>query len=140
LPIEDEMRGTARIREKLTRNAQRLLEPGETIQSAFPASTWVPVLRSTLVPLLTKSLRAIVATDKRILICLAGKFRMTQVNEVLAELPRWTTIDTVPQTVKASGQTMTWFRTTSFGETLFISPGFYPDVDFTNVTAPPRPV
>lgn len=78
--------------------------------------------------LLTNAYRVVVVTDRRILVCSSGRFRVTPVNEVLRELPRATRI------VPASGL---WYRC----ERLYIAKRFHGDVaqaDAGAASASPR--
>src|ERR1700691_1978985 len=109
------------IRDKLTANAAPLLAPGEEIQAVIPAQTISQyfVLISYWIILASNALRVVVVTDRRILLCRSGRFRMTPVGEVLAELPRQTVIG------PAHGL---WYRTDALGGRLYINRRFHKDV------------
>ena len=109
------------IRDKIRENSQKFLEPGEQIQAVFPAQTlsgWWNLL-SGLISLFMSPYRAVVATDKRILVLKSGKFQAGNPKEVIATLPRATKIG------PASG---VWFKTESLGHKLFIHKRFHKDI------------
>jgi hypothetical protein len=110
------------IRDKLRENAAPLLQPGETIQSVFCAQTTSQyfALVSVWIIILTNAYRVVVVTDRRILVCSSGRFRMTPVKEVLRELPRNTRIG------PPSG---IWWRSETLGERLYIHRRFHKDVN-----------
>jgi hypothetical protein len=109
------------IREQMAANAAPHLQPGETIQAVFGAQTtsqywffisyWIIILRN--------SYRVVVVTDRRILVCLAGRIRTTPVKQVLAEFPRATQIG------PPSGL---WYKCETLGERLYINKRFHKDV------------
>jgi hypothetical protein len=110
------------IRDKLRENAAHVLQPGETIQSVFCAQTTSQyfALISVWIILLTNAYRVVVVTDRRILVCASGRFRMTPVKSVLRELPRGVRIG------QPSGL---WWRSESLGERLYIHKRFHKDVN-----------
>ena len=74
------------LREKIRRNAASLLEPGEAIQAVIPTQT-------------TKGgyggggpYNVLIATDRRLLYCKSGWFRMSPVRRIVAAFPRETRI------------------------------------------------
>jgi hypothetical protein len=109
------------LRNTIRSNAARHLQPGEVIQAVIPAQTtsgwwallsyWIIILRS--------AYRVVVVTDRRILICRSGRFRITPVNEVLREYPR---------TVRIGPASGVWYRCESFDEVLYIARRFHKDV------------
>jgi hypothetical protein len=109
------------IRDQFRKNAAPLLQPGESIQSVFPAQTvsqyfalisfWIIVFKN--------AYRVVVVTDRRILICSSGRFRVTPVKAILRELPRQTVIG------PAHGL---WYKSESLGEKLYINKRFHKDV------------
>jgi hypothetical protein len=109
------------IRDQLRSNAAHLLQPGETIQAVFCAQTTSQyyALLSTLIIILSDAYRVVVVTDKRILVCRSGRFRMTPVKHAIAELPRNTRIG------PPSGL---WWRCETLGELLYIHKRFHKDV------------
>jgi hypothetical protein len=109
------------IRDQLRANAAHLLEPGETIQAVFCAQTTSQyyALLSTLIIILSDAYRVIVVTDKRILVCRSGRFRMTPVKHAIADLPRTTRIG------PPGGL---WWRCETLGEILYIHKRFHKDV------------
>jgi len=78
------------IRDKMAANARPHLHEGETIHAIFGAQTVSPYwsLLSFWIIVFSSAYRVVVVTDKRILVCRAGRFATSQVNEVLHELPR----------------------------------------------------
>jgi hypothetical protein len=82
------------IRDQLRANAAHLLQPGETVQAVFCAQTTSGyyALLSTLIIILSDAYRVVVVTDKRILVCRSGRFRMTPVKDLIRELLRHTRI------------------------------------------------
>jgi hypothetical protein len=109
------------IRDKLRANAAPFLQPGENIQAVFCGQTTSQyfALISIWIIVLTNAYRVVVVTDRRVLVCKSGRFRMTPVKEVIRELPRNTLIG------PASGL---WWRSESLGERLYVHKRFHKDV------------
>jgi tRNA G37 N-methylase Trm5 len=109
------------IRDQMAANAAPLLQPGETIQAIFGAQTTSQYLSliSYWIIVIKNSYRVVVVTDRRVLVCRSGRFRTTPVNEVLAELPRSTTIG------EPHGL---WWKCETLGEKLYINKRFHKDV------------
>jgi hypothetical protein len=109
------------IREKLRKNAAALLEPGETIQAVVPAQTVSQyfALVSIWIIVFKNAYRNIVVTDRRILLCSSGRFRLSPVKEILSEYPRQLKIG------PAHGL---WYRCDAFGDKLYINKRFFKDV------------
>jgi hypothetical protein len=109
------------IGNKLRNNAQPLLQPGEKIQAIFPAQTVSQYLSliSYWIIIFSNAYRVVVATDRRILICKSGRFRISPVRAVLSELPRQIQIG------PAHGL---WYKTDSLRETLYINRRFHKDI------------
>ena len=109
------------IRDKIAANAQPHLAAGEQIQAVIPAQTfsgWWAVL-SWLIVLLKSSYRAVVVTDRRILVFDTGKLTMGTPKQLLRELPRATRIG------PASGL---WYKTDALGEKLYVHKRFHRDI------------
>jgi hypothetical protein len=109
------------IRDTLRSNAQHVLEPGETMQVVFAAQTtsqWFALISYWII-IIKNAYRVVVVTDRRILVCRSGRFRITPVNDVVNELPRSTRIG------PASGL---WYRCETLGERLYIAKRFHKDV------------
>lgn len=108
---------------KVRANAEHLLDTDEVIHAVIPAQTVSQYatlgILAGLVKALKQANRVIVVTDRRILVCRGGRFRITQVGEVLRELPRQTAIGL------ADGL---WYRTDVLGERLYISTLFHREV------------
>jgi hypothetical protein len=116
------------VREKITKNVQPLLQPGETIQAVFAAqstSQWFALI-SIWIIVIKNSYRSVIVTDRRILVCRAGRLTLGAVKGVLRELPRATQIG------PASGL---WYKTDALGETLYIHKRFHKDVAAADGTA-----
>src|SRR5438876_8812870 len=102
------------IRDKLRENAARLLQPGETIQAIMGAQTtsqWLSLISYWII-IIRNSFRVIIVTDRRIVICRSGRFRITPVKDVVAEFPRTTRIGP-PHGL--------WYRCDTLGERLYIN-------------------
>lgn len=109
------------IRDKFRQNAQPFLDSGESIQAVIGAQTtsqWFALISYWII-LFTNAYRVIVVTDRRILICQAGRLSQTKIKGVLRELPRSTAIG------PPSGL---WYRTDHLGERLYIHKRFHKDV------------
>jgi hypothetical protein len=109
------------LRDTLRANAEPLLAPGEQVQAVFCAQTanqWFALVSFWII-LLTNAYRVVVVTDRRILSCRSGRFRMTPVKEVVHELPRDTLIG------PAHG---IWYRTEALGERLYVNKRFHKDI------------
>jgi hypothetical protein len=109
------------IRDKLQRNATSLLQPGETIQSVFCAQTVSAyfALISIWIIILSNAYRVVVVTDRRILVCRSGRFTMSPVKAVMAELPRQTRLG------EPSGL---WWPMDALGFRLYVHRRFHKDV------------
>jgi Bacterial PH domain len=109
------------IRDQVRANAAHILQPGETVQAVFCAQTTSQyyALLSTLIIVLSDAYRVVVVTDKRILVCRSGRFRMTPVKHVIKELPRNTRIGP-PRGL--------WWRCETLGEPIYVHMRFHKDV------------
>lgn len=109
------------LRETIRKNAEKFLEPGESIQAVIPAQTTSAYLAliSYWIIILSNAYRAIVVTDRRILVCQSGRFRLSPVKKVLHQVPRSTVIG------PAKGL---WYRSDNLGERLYINKRFHKDV------------
>ena len=109
------------IRDKMRTSAKPHLESGERIQAVFGAQTVSQylLLVTVLVLIFTDAYRVVVVTDKRILVCRAGRLFPSSVKEVLRELPRSTSIG------PATGF---WHRSETLGESLYTHKRFHKDV------------
>lgn len=120
---------TVALREKLRKNAAALLEPGETIQAVVPAQTVSQyfALISLWIIVFKNAYRNIVVTDRRILLCSSGRFRLSPVKGVLSEYPRQLKIG------PAHGL---WYRCDAFGDKLYINKRFFKDVLMADQSSP----
>ncbi len=110
------------IREKITENAQPLLEPGEQIQAVIPAQTksgWLGAV-GVIWLLIANRYRPIVVTDQRIIITDSGKMAQGKPRTVVASVPRSTQIG------PAKGL---WWKCESLGQPLYINKRFHKDVE-----------
>jgi hypothetical protein len=114
------------IRDKMRTNAASLLQPGETIQEVVAAQAANPywAFLSYWILLFKSSYRVVVVTDRRIVVCQAGRMSVTQIKGVVGEFPRSTQIG------PASG---IWYKCLTLGEPIYIHKRFRQDV--TNADA-----
>lgn len=111
------------VREKIKSKATPLLDPGESIQEAFPATTmglWMTALFDRILLFMPSTHRCVVVTDRRIAVFKAGKFTQGNVKELLRSVPRSTVIG------PAKGMT---YKTKVLGEKMFIHRRFQKDVE-----------
>jgi hypothetical protein len=109
------------IRDQLRANAAHHLQPGETVQAVFCAQTTHQyyAFLSTLIIILSDAYRAVVVTDRRILVCRSGRIRISPVKGVLTELPRTTRIG------PPGGL---WWRCDTLGERVYVHKRFHKDI------------
>jgi hypothetical protein len=109
------------LRDKLRQNAAPLLQPGETIQAVFCGQTVSAyfALISYWIIVFANAYRVVVVTDRRILVCRSGRFRITPVKAIERELPRGTRIG------EPAGL---WWPCDSLGRRLYIHRRFHKDV------------
>lgn len=126
------MAARADRRDKLRRNAQPFLQPGEEIQALIEAWTFNPHLALLYMPVmyLGKPFRAIVVTDRRILVFRVGGFHPSRLS-VFDEFPRNTALG------PASGRV--YFRTTALGRPLYIFPAFFDEIAAADAALGPAP-
>jgi hypothetical protein len=109
------------IRDKYRANAQHLLQPGEEVQAVFGAQTrsgWIAAVSTILVFLI--KYRAVVVTDRRIVVAESSRWKPTAVDTVVAELPRNTLIG------PAHG---IWYETAALGpQPLYVHKRFHADI------------
>ena len=112
----------AAIREKVTQNAQPLLEPGEQIQAVIPAQTksgWLGAIGVIWLIFLNRY-HPIVVTDRRIAITDSGRWSQAKPTSIVSSVARTTQIG------PPSGL---WWKCTSLGEPLYIHKRFHKDVE-----------
>ena len=112
--------GRMAFREKLRDRAQRFLEPGETIEQAFPAQAVHPWMLTGFGILVFSKPRDIVVTDRSILVFRQAKFSVTP-KRMLERLPRQTQLG--PFNGRGS-----WGRIELNGQKLWIRRRFQADV------------
>lgn len=80
------------IRKKLEKNVQPHLEPGETLQAAFPAqggvNPWLIIFTGYLIFMWLAKYVIVAVTDKRILVFKASPLATTKPKELLGTFPR----------------------------------------------------
>ena len=81
------------LREKLRRNAAPFLDTGERIDAVVVAQRNPPAAKS----FTGADYVVLIATDKRILLCKGGAFRMSPVRKVLTQFPRDTKLGPVDE-------------------------------------------
>ncbi len=129
------------LRDKMQANAQPFLDPDETVQAIFAATTVrgllvLPFILIAVLPgflifaLFVNKNMIVVATNKRILVCQSGRFTMTPVKEVLQELPRETRIG------PAGGLSHKWITP---ARALYIHKRFHTDVASADAMATTPP-
>jgi hypothetical protein len=106
------------IRDKIIENSQQFLQPGEQVQAVIGGQTlngWIGGIF-----MIFNNFRAVIATDKRILVLDCGKMRMGKPRSIVRELPRHTQI----------GPTKgLWWKCTSLGEKFYVHRRFHKDVE-----------
>ena len=108
------------IRDKMQKNVEPYLQPGERVQAIFGAQTTSQYFALISYWIIAKNAyRVVVATDRRILVCHAGRVSTTKVKDVIAELPRNTRIG------PAKGL---WYRCDSLGDRLYVHKRFHKDI------------
>ena len=109
------------IRDKIIENSQQFLQPGEQVQAVIGGQTlsgWWGALSSLV--FFWNNYRAVLATDRRILVLHCGKMRMGAPKSVVAELPRHTKIGP-PRGL--------WWKCETLGDKLYINKRFHKDVE-----------
>jgi len=116
------------VREKVRENAQKIIQPGETIQAVIPVQTVNPYwsILSYWIIIFSNAYRNVIVTDRRILICGTGRLSTTQVKDILREVPRQTKI--------GPGEGL-WYKTESLGETMFINRRYFNDIEVADAGA-----
>jgi len=110
------------LRDKIRSSAQPHLDDGESIEAVFPAQAKNPwwVLVSFWIIIVAKSYRAVVVTNRRILVCQTGRLKASRIEGVIRELPRSTRIG------PAKGL---WYKCDNLGDTLWIARAFRKDIE-----------
>ena len=120
------------IRDKIKQNAQPYLEPGETIQAAFPATSGMNpwLLGLTYLLFFLMKYVVIVVTDRRILVLKASAMSTTKPKEVLGTFPRETKLGPV------SG---VYAKINLGGTRYYVHRRFHDDVRAADAAAGPAP-
>lgn len=117
------------IRERITENVQKLLEPGEQVQAVIPAQTksgWLGAL-GFIVLIFMNRFRPIVVTDRRIAITDSGRWALGKPKTIVASVARSTQIGP-PQGL--------WWKCQSLGQPLYIHKRFHKDVEKADALRP----
>jgi hypothetical protein len=115
------------IRDKILENSQQFLQPGEQVQAVIGAQTlsgWWGAL--TALVFFWNNYRAIIATDRRIIVLHCGKARMGKPQSHVRDVARSTRIG------PATGL---WYKTDALGETLYIHKRFHKDIAAADAAA-----
>ena len=109
------------IRDKLRNRAAPLLQPGETIQSVFCAQTVSSyfALISVWIIIFANAYRVVVVTDRRILLCRAGRLMPAKVKGLDQEHPR---------SARLGEPSGLWWPCDSLGRRLYVHRRFHKDV------------
>ena len=110
------------IRERIKDRATPFLEPGETVHHVLAGQSTSPYwsLLSYWILIVRNSYRAIVVTDRRILVFQSSRLATSSLKSVLRALPRSTRIG------PASGL---WYKTEALGELMYINIRFHKDIE-----------
>jgi hypothetical protein len=109
------------IRDKIIENSQQYLQPGEMVQAVAGGQTisgWWGALSS--LAFFWNNYRAVIVTDKRILLLACGKWRMGKPQSVVREIQRNT---------KIGPATGLWYKTSALGEKLYFHKRFHKDIE-----------
>lgn len=110
------------LRDKLKAEAQPHLEPGEPVQAVFPGQAASPFLAqlSYLIFLIKDVNRAVVVTDRRVIVFRTSRWRFTKYKAIERILLRATQIG--PPTG------IVWNKNKALGEKIYIHRRFFGDV------------
>lgn len=111
------------IRDSMRESAAQFLHPGEQIQAIFAGQTRSPLmlpLLGSLLMLILNKYRIVVATDQRILVLDAGRWRMGKARGVVTELPRST---------RLGPGNRVWHKVDAGTGTLYVHRRFFKDID-----------
>jgi hypothetical protein len=117
------------LRDKLKENASHLLQTGETVQVVIPARSKSPYVAGLglIVDALLDPNRAIVVTDRRIMLCHAGRVSRMTIKEATNDFRRETRIG------PASG---VWYKCDTLGDRLYIHKRFHKDIAEADAAIP----
>ena len=117
------------IRDRIAEKAAPFLQPGEVVQQAFAAQTvsqyWA--FLSWIIIVAQNAYRAVVVTDRRIIVFQSSRWAFSNVKSIKRELPRSTRIGPLDGKL--------WAKTDSLGETLYIARRFFADVEAADAAA-----
>jgi hypothetical protein len=116
------------IRDKIIENSQQFLQPGEQVQAVLGGQTvsgWWGALSSLMY--FWNHFRAVLVTDRRIIVLDSGKVRMGVPKGHVRDLPRSTKIGP-PKGL--------WYRTDALGEKLYIHKRFHKDIELADSLMP----
>lgn len=116
------------VREKIGAAAAPFLQEGEVVQTAFGAMGTNPMwsLLSYWIIIAKDANRAVVVTDRRIILAKTSRARWSKFKEIVAEVPRSTKLG------EPSG--MNW-KNETFGQPIWIHKRFHKDVREADVAA-----
>lgn len=117
------------VREKIADAARPFLQEGEQVQTAFGAMGTSPYwsLLSYWIIIAKDANRAVVVTDRRIILAKTSRLRWSKFKEVVAEVPRSTKFG------EPSG--MNW-KNETFGQPIWINKRFHKDVREADAATP----
>lgn len=111
------------IRERIQERVAPYLQPGEVVQQAFAAQAASPFwsLLSYWIIVIKNAYRAVVVTDRRIIVFQSSRWAFSSIKSVKLELPRATRIGPAQGTV--------WYKSETLGEMLYIHRRFFKDIE-----------
>jgi hypothetical protein len=122
------------MRDKLERNVQSHLEPGERVEAIFPAtrgpSPWLGVLTGFVPAIMWTTYVIVAVTDRRILVLKASSRAVAKPQELLGTFPRETRLGPV------SG---TYAKISLGGERYWVHRRFHGDLKTADAAGPGAP-
>jgi len=111
------------MRDRISERAAPYLQPGEVIQDAFAGQAASPFwsLLSYWIIIIKNAYRAVVVTDRRIVVFQSSRWGYSNIKSVKRELPRATRLGPPQGTV--------WYKTEVLGELLYIHRRFFKDIE-----------
>jgi hypothetical protein len=111
------------MRDRISEKAAPYLQPGEVIQDAFAGQAASPFwsLLSYWIVIIKNAYRAVVVTDRRIIVFQSSRWGYSNIKSVKRELPRATRLGPPQGTV--------WYKTEVLGELLYIHRRFFKDIE-----------
>jgi len=111
------------MRDRISEKAAPYLQPGEVIQDAFAGQAASPFwsLLSYWIVIIKNAYRAVVVTDRRIIVFQSSRWGYSNIKSIKRELPRATRLGPPQGTV--------WYKTEVLGELLYIHRRFFKDIE-----------